>query len=55
MIKLHSFGSAFGLIDASPFVTKVKLFMTMHSIEFEEIHDADKLNKAPKQNQNCVL
>ena len=49
MIKLHSFGSAFGLIDASPFVTKVKLFMTMHSIEFEEIHDADKLNKAPKQ------
>jgi len=49
MIKLHSFGPAFGLIDASPFVIKVKLFMTLHSIDFEEVCDAEKLSKAPKQ------
>jgi len=49
MIKLHSFGPAFGLIDASPFVSKVKLFMTLHSIDYEEVNDADKLAKAPKQ------
>jgi len=49
MIKLHSFGPAFGLIDASPFVSKVKLFMTIHSIKFEEVNDLDKLGNAPKQ------
>lgn len=49
MIKLHSFGPAFGLIDASPFVSKVKFFMTLNSIDYEEVHDVDKLGKAPKQ------
>jgi glutathione S-transferase len=49
MIKLHSFGAAFGLADASPFVTKVKLFMAIHSIEYEEVVDAEKLGKAPKK------
>ena len=49
MIKLHSFGPSFGLIDASPFVAKVKLFLSMHNIEFEEVNDLDKLGKAPKQ------
>jgi len=49
MIKLHSFGPSFGLIDASPFVAKVKLFMTIHKLEFEEVIDLDKLGKAPKQ------
>ena len=48
-MKLHSFGPAFGLIDASPFVTKVKLFMALHSISYSEITDVDKLAKAPKK------
>lgn len=49
MIKLHSFGPAYGLIDASPFVTKVNLFMTVHKIPFESVNDLSKLAKAPKQ------
>lgn len=49
MIKLYGFGPAFGLIDPSPFVSKVHAFMTMHSIEFEVIADASALGKAPKK------
>lgn len=49
MIKLYSFGPAFGLIDPSPFVTKVNAFMTMHSIDFEIVADARKLQTAPKK------
>jgi glutathione S-transferase len=49
MIKLHSFGPAFGLIDASPFVSKVKLFLTVHEIDYQEVNDVMKLGKAPKQ------
>jgi len=40
-MKLHSFGPAFGLIDASPFVAKVKLFMAIHSIDYEEVNERD--------------
>ena len=49
MIQLHSFGPSFGLIDASPFVAKVKLFLAVHKIEYQEINDVMKLGKAPKQ------
>lgn len=49
MIKLHSFGASFGLIDASPFVSKVKLFLAVHKIEYQEINDVMRLGKAPKQ------
>lgn len=49
MIKLYAFGPAFGLVDPSPFVTKVHLFMTMHNIEFELEVDANQLTKAPKK------
>ena len=49
MIKLYSFGPAFGLIDPSPFVTKVNLFMLVNDIEFEIICDFSKLQKAPKK------
>ncbi|MFT6101150.1 MAG: hypothetical protein ACJAYF_003713 [Arenicella sp.] len=42
MIKLHSFGAAFGLIDASPFVAKVKLFLAVHKIDYQEINDVDE-------------
>lgn len=49
MIKLYSFGPAFGLIDPSPFVTKINLFMTMNNIPFETICDSSKLQKAPKK------
>ena len=49
MIKLYGFGPAFGLVDASPFVSKVILFMAIHNIEFELVSDASKLNSAPKK------
>lgn len=49
MIKLYGFGPAFGLIDPSPFVTKVHLFMTIHNIEFETVCDSALLHKAPKR------
>ena len=49
MIKLYSFGAAYGLVDASPFVTKVNLFMTIHGIPFEPVYDVMNLGKAPKQ------
>lgn len=49
MIKLYSFGPAFGLVDPSPFVTKANLFMTMNNIEFKAINDTQALQKAPKK------
>lgn len=49
MLKLYSFGPAFGLIDPSPFVTKVNLFLTINNIEFETICDPQELQKAPKK------
>ncbi len=49
MIKLYTFGPAFGLIDPSPFVAKVHLFMTLNKIAFETESDARLLAKAPKK------
>lgn len=48
MIKLFSFGPAFGLPDPSPFVTKVDLYMRMNGIEFVSKPSAANLQKAPK-------
>ena len=48
MIKLYSFGPAFGLPDPSPFVLKVDLFMRMNGIDFESVPGADNLRRAPK-------
>jgi len=48
MIKLYGFGPAFGLIDPSPFVTKVNLYMTVCEIEFESVNNSNNLQKAPK-------
>ena len=48
MIKLYSFGSAFNLVDPSPFVTKIDLYLRANNIDFESIPSADNLQKAPK-------
>ena len=48
MIKLYSFGQAFGLPDPSPFVTKINFYLRLCEIEFEPIADSGNLRKAPK-------
>ncbi|WP_206483601.1 glutathione S-transferase family protein [Thalassotalea sp. G2M2-11] len=48
MIKLCGFGSAFGLIDASPFVIKVDLFLKLANIDFEFVGDVNHLKHSPK-------
>lgn len=48
MIKLYGFGKNFGMVDASPFVVKVDLFLRVAGIPFESIGDFTKLNKSPK-------
>ncbi|MEZ5692176.1 MAG: glutathione S-transferase family protein [Rickettsiales bacterium] len=46
MIKLYGFGEAFGLPDASPFVTKVELLLKIANIDYEI--DVSGFSKAPK-------
>jgi len=48
MIKLYSFGPAFGVPDPSPFVMKVDCWMRMSGIEFEHASGVSGLRKAPK-------
>jgi len=48
MIKLYGFGKAFGVVDASPFVVKVDLFLKMAQIDFEYMSDFNQLKKSPK-------
>lgn len=48
MIKLYGFGDAFGVIDASPFVVKVDLFLKLAGIEFEFLADFNNLKLSPK-------
>ncbi|MDG1752401.1 MAG: glutathione S-transferase family protein [Thalassotalea sp.] len=48
MIKLYGFGDAFGVIDASPFVVKVDLFLKLADIEYEFIADFNNLKQSPK-------
>lgn len=49
MIKLYSFGLAFGLPDSSPFVVKVDLFMRINGIEFKSVPKVSNLQRAPKK------
>lgn len=49
MIKLYGFGPAFGLIDPSPFVTKIDLSLRYLKIEYQTVTDQQMLRKAPKQ------
>ena len=46
MITLYAFGSAFGLPDFSPFVTKVEMLLKLSGLDYEV--DTGGLSKAPK-------
>ena len=46
MITLFGFGPAFGLPDASPFVTKVEILLKMAGLPYRT--DATGFSKAPK-------
>ena len=48
MIKLFGFGKKLGLIDASPFVAKVHLFLKIANLEYKTISSHKNLGKAPK-------
>ncbi|MEW6982335.1 glutathione S-transferase family protein [Colwelliaceae bacterium 6471] len=48
MIKLFGFDQAFGVIDASPFVVKVNLFLRMVNIDFKVENHFSNLKKSPK-------
>ena len=49
MIKLYGFGEKFGLVDASPFVVKVDLFLRVSALTYEPIADFKSLKKSPKE------
>ncbi len=48
MIKLYGFGKRFGVIDPSPFVVKVDVFLRMAGIEYQVINRASNLKHSPK-------
>jgi len=48
MIKLHSFGPSLNMVDPSPFVLKVDVFMRMANIQFEHVSSLNNLSRAPK-------
>ncbi|GLX79403.1 glutathione S-transferase [Thalassotalea insulae] len=48
MLKLYGFGKAFSMVDASPFVVKVDLFLKLAAIEYQFIADFNALKKSPK-------
>lgn len=48
MLKLYSFGKHFGVVDPSPFVLKVNVYMKMSGIEFENVVHQKNLSLAPK-------
>ena len=48
MISLYSFGSSFGVMDASPFVVKVDAFLKMAKLPYEVVSGANNLKKSPK-------
>jgi glutathione S-transferase len=47
MIKVHKFGPAFGLPDASPFVMKVETYLRMTDQKYEAV--TGDVRKAPRQ------
>jgi glutathione S-transferase len=48
MIKLFGFGKALGVIDPSPFVVKINVYLRMANIEFESVNRGNNLQKSPK-------
>ena len=48
MITLYGFNEAFGLVDASPFVLKVDVYLRMAGLEFERKSAISNLQHAPK-------
>lgn len=48
MITLYGFAPAFGLMDASPFVVKVDLYLRIAKLEFDVKYGVSNLNKSPK-------
>ncbi len=48
MIKLYGLGEKFGVIDASPFVTKVHTFLRFADIQYNTINQLKNYQKAPK-------
>ena len=48
MITLYGFGKCFNVMDASPFVVKVDLFMRMANIPCQVKYGAKYLKKSPK-------
>lgn len=49
MIKLYAFGRNLGLIDASPFVSKVHAFLKIAGLEYKTIYGHQNLGKSPKK------
>jgi hypothetical protein len=48
MITLYGFGKCFNVMDASPFVVKVELFMRMANIPFQVKYGAKYLKNRQK-------
>ncbi len=48
MITLYGFGKHFNVMDPSPFVVKVDLFMRMANIPYQVKHGAEYLKMSPK-------
>lgn len=48
MIRLHGFGPQFGLMDPSPFVLKVDIYLRMAEIPYQVRSKISNLTKAPK-------
>lgn len=48
MITLYGFGPAFTLVDASPFVVKVDLFLRLSGLEYKFVGKVANLSKSPK-------
>jgi len=48
MIKLYSFGSSLGVMDPSPFVVKVDVFLRFSGLPYETFPDFNNIKKSPK-------
>lgn len=48
MITLYGFGKNLGLIDASPFVSKVHAFLNIAKLEYKTVPGQQNLGKSPK-------
>ena len=48
MITLYGFGEGFGLVDASPFVLKIDVYLRIAGLEFERKSEIANLRTAPK-------